>query len=137
MRFYALAATCALLALSAPVTASAAASWSPATATMVTSGVTSKSTFVVQAYVTLPTQCDSARIRTLAMTTQLHRSFIVEQMAPSSACSGKTMYKCTVVSPTFNLPMQHKFEVESKGKTWEVELGMHAPQPMEPMCKKG
>ncbi|MBV9334231.1 MAG: hypothetical protein JO146_09500 [Candidatus Eremiobacteraeota bacterium] len=136
MRFYTFATACALLALSAPVTASAA-SWSPATATMVTSGVTSKSTFVVQAYVTLPTQCDSARIRTLGITSQLHRSFIVEQMPPSGACAGKTMYKCSVVSPTFNLPMQHKFEVESKGKTWEVELGMHAPQPMEPMCKKG
>jgi len=137
MRFYALTAACALLTFSAPSTASAAGSWSTATATMVTAGVTSNSTFVIHAYVTLPTQCDSARIRTLAVTSQLHRSFIVEQMPPSGTCAGKTMYKCTVASPHFNLPIPHKFEVKSKGKTWEVTLAMHEPQPMQPMCSKG
>ena len=118
----------------APAIASAA-SWQTATATMVSAGVNSKSTFVIQAYVTLPQQCDMARIRTLDVTTQLHRSFIVEQMAPSGTCSGKTMYKCTVVSPTYRLPLQQPFDVESKGKTWKTTLGMHAPQPIEPMCK--
>jgi len=137
MRFYALAAMCALLALSAPVSAPAAGSWSPATATAVTAGVTSNSTFVIHAYVTLPTQCDSARIRTLAVTSQLHRSFVVEQMPPSSTCAGKKLYQCTIASPHFNLPIPHKFEVKSKGKTWEVTLSMHEPQPMQPMCNKG
>lgn len=137
MRFYALAATCALLALSAPVSAPAAGTWSKATATTVTAGVTSKSTFVIQAYVTLPVQCDSARIRTLAVTSQLHRSFVVEMMPPSGTCAGKTMYQCAVMSPHFNLPIPHKFEVESKGKTWEVTLSMHEPEPMQPTCNKG
>lgn len=137
MRFYSFAAACALLALSVPGTAGAAGTWSKATATAVTAGVTSKSNFVVQASVTLPTQCDSARIRTLAVTSQLHRSFVVEMMPPSSTCAGKTNYQCTVTSPHFNLPIPHKFEVDSKGKTWEVTLAMEAPQPMPPMCNKG
>src|SRR5579863_9422541 len=136
MRHFYITSAIALLALP-PATASAGSSWQTATATMVSAGVTSKSTFAIQAYVTLPTQCDSARIRTLAVTSQLHRSFIVEQMGPSTPCSGKTMYKCTVASPNFNLPIPHKFEVESKGKTWEVMLAAHAAQPMEPMCGKG
>ncbi|HEY1868758.1 MAG TPA: hypothetical protein VGG70_10725 [Candidatus Cybelea sp.] len=137
MRFYALIAATALLAISAPGPASAAGTWSKATATAVTAGVTSKSNFVVQASVTLPTQCDSARIRTLAITSQLHRSFVVEMMPPSSTCAGKTNYQCTVTSPHYNLPIPHKFEVDSKGKTWEVTLAMEAPQPMPPMCNKG
>lgn len=137
MRSYALAAACALLALCAPVSAPAAASWSPATATAVTAGITSNSTFAIHAYVTLPTQCDSARIRTFAVTSQLHRSFVVEQMPASSTCAGKKLYQCTVVSPHFNLPIPHKFEVKSKGKTWEVTLGMHEPQTMQPTCSKG
>lgn len=135
MRHFFIAAAVALLAFP-PAMVSAGASWQPARASVVSAGVTSKSTFAIQAYVTLPTQCDSARIRTLAITTQLHRSFIVEQMGPSSPCSGKTMYKCSVVSPNFNLPIPHKFEVESKGKTWDVALGAHAPQPIEPVCSK-
>jgi hypothetical protein len=137
MRLYAVSAMCALLALSATVSAPAAGSWSTATATMVTAGVTSRSTFVIQAYVTLPTQCDSARIRTLAVTSQLHRSFVVEEMPPSSTCAGKKPYQCTIASPHFNLPIPHKFEVKSKGKTWEVTLAMHEPQPVQPMCTKG
>ena len=137
MRFYALVAACAMLAISAPGAASAAASWKPAPATAVTAGVTGKSSFVIHASVTLPTQCDSARIRTLAVTSQLHRSFIVEMMPPSSTCAGKPNYQCTVVSPTFSLPIPHKFEVDSKGKTWEVTLAMHEPTAMPPTCNKG
>jgi hypothetical protein len=45
-------------------------------------------------------------------------------------------YKCTVVSPTFNLPIPHKFDVMTKGKTWEVTLASHAPAPLEPECRK-
>jgi hypothetical protein len=124
-----------LLAL-APSTA-AAASWQPATADAISAGVSSKSTFVIQADVTLPQSCDAARIRTLAVTSQLHRSYIVEMSAPSSPCAGKTMYKCTVVSPNFNLPIPHKFEVDSKGKTSEVLLAAEAPKPTLALCNKG
>lgn len=136
MRFYAFVATAALLAVSAPGPASAAATWSKAPATSVTAGVTGKSTFQIHAYVTLPTQCDSTRIRTLDITSQLHRSFIVEMMPPSAMCSGKKNYQCTVASPHYNLPIPHKFEVDTKGKTYEVTLDMHEPQPMQPMCNK-
>jgi hypothetical protein len=134
MRYLCLAAT-ALLFLP-PSVAAASPTWQPATATSVTAGVNSKSTFVIQADVTLPQSCDAARIRTLSLSKQLHRAFIVEQLAPSSPCSGKTIYKCTVVSPTFSLPIPHKFEVESKGHTWEVQLAAEAPTPMGPICRK-
>ncbi|HET6276233.1 MAG TPA: hypothetical protein VFE16_09925 [Candidatus Cybelea sp.] len=135
MRHLRLAAV-ALLVLPPAIVAAATPSWTTATATSVTAGVTSKSTFQIVAYVTLPQQCDMSRIRTLDITSQLHRSFIVEQMPPSTTCSGKPAYKCTVMSPTFRLPIQHKFEVETKGKTWEVPLSMESPHPMEPMCGK-
>lgn len=113
-----------------------AASWQPATARAVQGGVSSKSTFVIVAYVTLPQQCDVARIRTLNVTSQLHRSFIVEQMPGSSTCTGKTVYNCMVVSQNFMLPIPHKFDVETKGKTWEVTLGASAPSQVKPMCAK-
>lgn len=119
----------------APATAVSATTWQPATATMVTAGIASKSTFLIQAYVTLPQSCDIARIRTYGMTTELHRSFIVEQMPPSGACAQKVVYKCTVVSRAFSLPITHTFDVESKGKTWKVTLAMHTPAPVQPMCK--
>jgi hypothetical protein len=135
MRHYPLPAI-ALLALVPSAGAAATPSWQPATATTVSAGVSSKSTFVVQAYLTLPQSCDAARIRTLSLTSQLHRSFIVEELPSSSPCSGKTLYKCTVVSQNFILPITHKFEVDSKGKTWEVQLGMEPPQPTEPICRK-
>jgi|HubBroStandDraft_4_1064222.scaffolds.fasta_scaffold00002_15 hypothetical protein len=126
----------ALLVLPPAIVAAATPGWQTATATSVNAGVTSKSTFQIQAYVTLPQSCDMARIRTLAITSQLHRSFIVEQMAPSAPCTGKTVYKCTVVSPNFSLPIPHKFDVDSKGKTWGVTLSMASPQPVEPLCRK-
>lgn len=129
-------AAIALFVLPPSIVAAAAPSWQTATATSVAAGVTSKSTFAIQAYVTLPQECDAARIRTLAITSQLHRSFIVEALPPSSPCTGKTVYKCAVMSPNFKLPIPHKFEVESKGKTWEVALAMESPAPMEPACRK-
>lgn len=130
-------AAAALLVLPPAIVAAATPSWSPATAMSVNAGITSKSTFRIDAVVTLPQQCDMARIRTLAITSQLHRSFIVEQMPPASTCTQKTVYTCTVVSPNFQLPIPHKFEVETKGKTWEVPLSMESPHPMPPMCNKG
>ncbi len=137
MRNFRLVATLAMLVLPPAIAAAATPTWKPATATMVSAGVKSKSTFIIQAYVTLPQSCDAARIRTLSITSQLHRSFIVEQMPPSSMCSGKTVYTCTAVSPEFRLPIQQPFEVDSKGKTWKVALAMHPPTPMPPMCPKG
>lgn len=137
MRNFRLAATFAVLVLPPAITAAATPSWNPATATIVSAGVESKSTFIIQAYVTLPQSCDAARIRTLSISSQLHRSFIVEQMPPSSMCSGKTVYNCTVVSPVFRLPIQQPFEVDSKGKRWKVALAMHPPTPMPPTCRKG
>jgi hypothetical protein len=135
MRHFRLAAI-AMLVLPPSIVAAATPSWQPATATSVSAAATSKSTFAIQAYVTLPQQCDAARIRTLAITTQLHRSFIVEQLPPAAPCTQKPVYKCTVVSPNFKLPIPHKFEVESKGKTWEVQLALEPPQPIEPICRK-
>ena len=136
MRFFTLPAI-ALLVLPPAIAAAAAPSWAPATATSVSYAISSNSTFVIHADVTLPQSCDAARIRTLAITDQLHRSFIVEMMAPSSTCVGKTLYKCTVVSPTFNLPIQHPFKVESKGKTWEAQLATEPSNPTLPTCAKG
>jgi len=136
MRYFALAAI-ALLTIPPAAAPAQTPSWQTATATSVTGGVSSSSRFVIQAYVTLPQSCDAARIRTLSINSQLHRSFIVEQLAPSSPCSGKTVYNCAVVSPTFRLPIQQPFHVESKGQEWKVHLATEPPKPTQPLCKKG
>jgi hypothetical protein len=133
MRYLFLAAI-ALLVLP-PSIAAAAPSWAPATATSVEAGGNGHSTFVIQAYLTLPTQCHAARIRTATLSMSGHRSFVVEQMASSSPCS-QAQYKCTVVG-TFNLPVTAKFEVDSKDKKWEVHLAADRPTPVQPMCRKG
>jgi hypothetical protein len=135
MRRFGLAAI-ALLVIPPATTPAATPSWQTATATSVSGAITSSSTFVIQAYVTLPQSCDAARIRTVSINTQLHRSFIVEQLPPSSPCTGKTVYNCTVVSPTFRLPIQQPFNVESKGKTWKTHLAKKPPTPVEPICRK-
>jgi hypothetical protein len=136
LRFFATIVSATVTALALPPAMASAASWQTATATSVSAGVNSKSTFVIQAYVTLPSSCDAARIRTYGISSQLHRSFIVEQMQSSSSCTPKPVYKCTVVSPSFGLPIPHAFEGKSKGKTWQVHLAMEAPTPIEPMCRK-
>jgi hypothetical protein len=136
MRHFLLAAI-ALLVLPPSIVAAATPSWQPATATSVGAGVNSKSTFLIQAYLTLPQQCDAARIRSSVVSLHAHRYFLVEQLPSSSPCTQKTIYKCTVVSPSFPLPIPHRFEVESKGKTWEVQLAMKPPTPIEPICRKG
>lgn len=134
MRHLRLPAAMALLAL-APTIASAASSPQLATATSVSGGITSKSTFVVQAYVTLPQSCYTASFQQILETPRLHRHFLVLQGSPTSTCSGP-QYKCTVVSSRYNLPVQQPFEVDSKGKVWEIHLGTQPPQPIEPMCRK-
>jgi hypothetical protein len=134
MRYLGLGAA-ALVLLSPSVAAAASHPWQLATATSVTAGVNSKSTFVIDAYVTLPMSCYVTRIMTYKITQGLHRSFAVYQQQPAGMCTGPA-YKCTV-SQTFMLPIQSPFEVYTKGKEWPVHLGMHAPTPMEPMCHKG
>lgn len=133
MRYLCLASVIAALAFAPSI---AEASSQLATATSVNGGITSKSTFVVQAYVTLPQSCYAARFQQVVETPHLHRHFIVWQVPPSSPCTGP-QYKCTVASPNYNLPVQQPFEVETKGKAWEIHLSMHAPEPIEPMCRKG
>jgi hypothetical protein len=135
MRDLRFAAAMALLAF-APSIAAAASSPSPATATSVTAGITSKSTFVVQAYITLPQSCYAARFEQILQTPHLHRHFSLLQVPPSSPCTGP-QYKCTVVSPNYNLPIQMPFEVNTKDRVFEVHLSTHAPQPIEPLCRKG
>jgi hypothetical protein len=131
MRNLGLAAAVLLVLL--PSIASADTSWKPATATSVIAGINSRSTFVIDAYVTLPQSCYAARVRTYAVTAGLNRSFIVEQRG-GSMCSGAP-YSC-VAAQTFSLPIQHKFDVHTKGKTWRVTMGAHAPAPTQPLCHK-
>ena len=135
MRDLRFAAAIALLAL-APSIAAAASSPQPATATSVTGGITSNSTFVVQAYVTLPQSCYAARFQQILATPHLHRHFSLLQVPPSSPCTGP-QYKCTVVSANLSLPIQQPFEVDTKDRVFEVHLSAHAPQPIEPLCRKG
>lgn len=135
MRDLRFAAAIALLTF-APSIAAAASSPQLATAASVTGGITSKSTFVVQAYITLPQSCYAAHFTQILETPHLHRHFSVMQVPPSSPCTGP-QYKCTAVSPNYNLPIQQPFTVNAQGKAWEVHLSMHAPQPIEPLCRKG
>lgn len=129
-------AAIALLVLTPSIASAATGSWQKATANSVVAGVNSKSTFKVQAQVALPNQCYAAGIVSSPISMHMHRYFTVMEMAPSSPCAQKSTYTCTVVSPSFPLPIPQKFEVDSKGKKWEVHLGMEAPTPAEPMCKK-
>jgi hypothetical protein len=135
MRDLCFAAAIALLAL-APSMAAAASSPSPATATSVTGGITSNTTFVVQASVTLPQSCYAVRFQQILATPHLHRHFALLQVPPSSPCTGP-QYKCTAVSSSYNLPIQLPFKVETQGRVFEVHLSAHAPQPIEPLCRKG
>jgi len=131
MRLFVLAAIAVLLL--PPTPAASASSWQTATATTVIAGSNGRSTFVIDAYITLPQSCYAARVRTYAVTAGLNRSFIVEQHA-GSMCGGAP-YSC-VAAQTFSLPIQHKFDVHTKGKTWRVTMGAHAPAPTQPMCRK-
>lgn len=107
-----------------------------ATAISVSGGITSKSTFAIQAYVTLPQSCYAAGVAQILETPTFHRHFLVLQVPPSSMCSGP-LYKCTVASANYKLPVQQPVEVDTKGKVWKIHLSSHPPQPIEPMCRKG
>jgi hypothetical protein len=137
MRHFALSTTIALLFSILPsISATAAPSWEPATATAVTAGA-SPSTFIVQASVTLPNSCYAARIRSTPISLHTPRSFYVEQRAPSSTCNNKSAYTCTVVSPGFPLPIPHNIEVTSKGpQRWKVGVNTHEPTATPPLCRK-
>lgn len=132
MRYLALSVA-ALLVVPPTVAPAASSGWQPASATSVIAGISSRSTFVIDAYVTLPQSCYAARVQTYAVTTGLNRSFIVVQRA-GSMCSGPA-HSC-VAAQTFSLPIQHKFDVHTKGKTWHVTMGEHVPPPTQPMCSK-
>jgi hypothetical protein len=125
----------ALLFAILPSVGVAAPAWEPATATSVNAGA-SPSTFIVQALVTLPQSCYAARIRSTPISLHTPRSFYVEQLAPSSPCSN-SIYKCTVVSPGFPLPVPHMIEVVSKGpQRWKVAVSTHEPAATPPVCRK-
>ncbi|MGC1380469.1 MAG: hypothetical protein WA814_05545 [Candidatus Baltobacteraceae bacterium] len=134
MRHLSLAAI-ALLVLPPAIASAATPSWGLATSTSVLAGVASRSTFVIQAYVTLPNQCYMTRIRSTGLQMNGHRSFVVEQMAPSTACKQTAQHSCTVVSSAFNLPIPHTFEVDTNEKNWKVQLAMERPTPVQPICK--
>jgi hypothetical protein len=136
MRSFGLPALVALSFVLLPLSATIAADWAPATATSVTAGA-HHSTFVVQAAVTLPNSCYTARIRSTPITLHTQRSFAVEQLAPSSACKNTAAYHCTVVSPDFPLPIPHMIEVVSKGQRSKVAVSTEEePPPAQPLCRK-
>jgi hypothetical protein len=119
------------------VCVASASGWQPATATSVVAGA-SHSSFIVQAAVTLPQSCDAARIRSTPISLHTPRSFYIEQLPPSSPCKGTTVYKCTVVSPAFPLPIPHMIEVTSKGpQKWKVPVQTEEPTATPPLCPKG
>ncbi len=136
MRHFDRSTAIALLFAILPSVAVAAPAWEPATASSVNAGA-SPSTFIVQASVTLPQSCYAARIRSTPISLHTARSFYVEQRAPSSACSNKSAYKCTVVSPGFPLPIPHMIEVVSKGpQKWKVAVATEEPVATPPVCRK-
>jgi len=137
MRYLSLLAAVALLFSASPVFAQSGPAWEPATATSVSAGA-SHSTFIVQAAVTLPQVCYTARIRSTPISLHSPRSFYIEQRAPSSPCSNGTKpYTCTVDSPAFPLPIPHTIEVVSNGPhKWKVAVATTEPSPPSPQCRK-
>ncbi len=136
MRYFGISAAIAALFFVLPAAgAPAATGWELATATGVVAGAGAK-TFIVQAAVTLPQRCYVARIRSTPISMHAPRSFYIEQRAPSSPCtSGTAVYKCTVVSPEFILPIPHMIEVVSKGpQKWKVAVSTEEPKPTPPVC---
>jgi hypothetical protein len=135
MRHFGLAAA-ALLVLTPSMASAAGHPWQLAKATTVMAAVNSHTnTFVIDAYVTLPMSCYATSVQTHSVTSDLNRAFAVMQQQPSSMCTGPA-YSC-VASGTFRLPIQHTFNVYTKGKVWHVHLGTHPPTPTQPMCHKG
>ncbi|HVN69233.1 MAG TPA: hypothetical protein VMU38_06270 [Candidatus Binatia bacterium] len=140
MRYFGLSATIALLVALAPPVSAATPAWEPATANSVTAGA-AESHFNVEASVTLPQSCYSARIRSTPISLHSTRTFYVEQMAPSSPCKATAAFTCTIVSPDFPLPIPQTITVNSKGpagsKKWKVTVHTHETAPAPPMCNKG
>jgi hypothetical protein len=113
-----------------------ASGWELATATGIDAGA-GHSAFIIQAMVTLPTRCYTARIRSTPITLHTPRSFYVEQQAPSSTCKSTAAYTCTAISPAFPLPIPHEVDVVSKGpKKWKVAVHTSEPHAMPPVCGK-
>ena len=124
----------ALFALVPAVAPSATPTWEPATAASVTA-YAEHSDFRIDAYISAPNACYSARVRTALGSSG--RTFFIEQMksATATACS-PSPYHCSVVSGPIALPIPQSITVSSANKNWKVHVmtGEH-PSPMTPMCK--
>ncbi len=138
MRYSALTIAMASLAIGlSSLSTASAAGWEPATATAVIAGA-HQSTFMVQAWVTLPQSCYAARIRSTPISLHAPRSFYVEEKAPAAPCKTQSAYRCTVLSPAFPLPIPHTIDVLSQGpKRWKVPVRTTEPGPVPPQCAKG
>ncbi|HEY2475976.1 MAG TPA: hypothetical protein VGI19_14395 [Candidatus Cybelea sp.] len=136
MRHFGTSAAIALLILGLLPVVANAQTWQPASASNISAGA-AHSTFIVQASVTLPNACYTARVRSTPITLHTSRSFYVEQLAPSGKCTkGTAAYTCTVVSPEFPLPIPHAINVISKGpRTTEVKVSTEESHAAPPLCR--
>jgi hypothetical protein len=125
--------TLACASLSVPVAVNA--SWVPAEATAVNAGLSTKSTFIVQAYVTLPKPCYVARIRAMRLDPHSPRYFLVEELPPSGFCIS-VVHHCVVESAPFFFPIPQSIDADSLGpKRWHVIVGSTVPKPVRPICR--
>jgi hypothetical protein len=134
MRYLRSAAILTLCAVIPAFAAAATPMWQPATAVSVTAHA-EHSDFVIDAYLSVPNACYSARVRTAL--SSAGRVFYVEQIASAkaTACS-PAPYHCSVLSGPIALPIPQSITVNSAGKKWKVHvMTEHAPAPMQPMCK--
>lgn len=124
----------ALFAVVPAITVAATPTWAPATAVSVTA-YAEHSDFRIDAYLSVPNACYSARIRTALGSAG--RTFFIEQMksGTQTACS-PAPYHCSVVSEPIALPIPQTITVSSANKNWKVHvMTEHHPSPMQPMCK--
>jgi hypothetical protein len=125
--------TLACASLGVPVAVNT--SWVPAEATAVNADLNTKSTFIVQAYVTLPKPCYAARIRAMRLDPHSPRYFLVEALPPPGFCI-EVVHHCVVESAPFFFPIPHSVDVVSLGpKRWRVIVGSTVPKPAGPICR--
>lgn len=120
-----------------PVGATASSTWQPATVTAVSAGLTSRSTFVIQAYVELPQPCYKVRIRQMRIDPKATPFYLVEEVRSTSNPCPDIVTKCTAVSSSFGPPAPSTILVMSKGpKKWNVQLQSTRPKPNGSLCQK-
>jgi hypothetical protein len=125
--------TLACASLGVPVAVNT--SWVAAEATSVNAGLNTKSTFIVQAYLTLPTPCYAARIRAMRLDPHSPRYFLVEELPPSGFCIEVVHHFVVESAPSF-FPIPHSVDVVSLGpKRWHVIVGSTVPKPAGPICR--